>query len=164
MLLPGRNVALMEGYGWEYAVFAEGWVPQVFQPDPDTLEEKEYSEASSAMIINVDISKNAVIIRVPLSFLGDGNPEDWAYTAVVLSQEGYPTEGVLRVRNIAPDAAQWVFGGGGGYANETRIIDLILPADAEWDQATLLGDFEGIFGSVEGLTPDDYARVPMLVP
>jgi alpha-amylase/alpha-mannosidase (GH57 family) len=162
MLLPGRNAALMSGYGWEYAVWAEGWTPQVVQPDPDTLEPKDYSEASSAMMINVDIAKNAVIIRVPLSFLGEGNPEDWAYAAVVLGQEGYPTEGVWRVRNVAPSSAQWVFGGGTGDANATRIIDLILPASSEWDQASLLADFEGVFGSLESLTPDDFAQIPML--
>ncbi len=31
-------------------------------------------------------------------------------------QEGYPTEGVWRVRNIGLQAAQWVFGGGLGHA------------------------------------------------
>jgi alpha-amylase/alpha-mannosidase (GH57 family) len=162
LLLPGRNAALMEGFGWEYAVWAEGWTPQVVQPDPATLEPKDYSEASSAMTINVDIAKNAVIIRVPLSFFGEGNPEDWAYTAVVMGQEGYPTEGVWRVRNVAPDAAQWVFGGGTGGANYPRIIDLILPADAEWDQAALLSTYESVFGSLDALTPDDFAQVPML--
>ena len=161
MLLPGRNAALMAGYGWEYAIWAEGWTPQVVQPDPNTLEPKEYSEASSAMTINVDISKNKVIIRVPLGFLGDGNPEDWAYAAVVLGQEGYPTEGVWRVRNVEPNAAQWAFGGGLGYANSTRIIDLVLPSDSELDQAALLSDYPGIFGSVDGLTPDDYAQISM---
>jgi alpha-amylase/alpha-mannosidase (GH57 family) len=164
MLLPGRNAALMEGFGWEYAVWAEGWTPQVVTPDAETLEPKDYSEASSAMIINVDIAKNAVIVRVPLSFLGDGNPEDWAYAAMVLGQEGYPTEGVWRVRNVAPSKAQWVFGGGTGEANATRIIDLILPVSEEWDQASLLADFEGAFGSLDSLTPDDFAQIPMLTP
>jgi hypothetical protein len=136
----------------------------VLQADPDTLEPKEYTEASGALIINVDISKNSVVLRLPLSFLGDGNPEEWAYTAVVLGQEGYPTEGVWRVRNVAPSKAQWVFGGGTGDANQTRIIDLVLPETSEWDQAALLSDFEGIFGSLEGLNPDDFAQVPMLKP
>ena len=38
MLMPGRNAALQEGYGWEYAIWAEGWTPQVVMVDPDTLE------------------------------------------------------------------------------------------------------------------------------
>jgi alpha-amylase/alpha-mannosidase (GH57 family) len=164
MLVPGRNAALMEGFGWEYAIWAEGWTPQVVIPDKETLEPKQYSEASSAMTINVDIGKNAVIIRVPLSFLGDGNPEDWAYAAVVLGQDGYPTEGVWRVRNVEAESAQWAFGGSTGGANYPRIIDLILPIDSDWDQATLLSGYERVFGNVDDLTADDFAQIPMLKP
>ncbi len=164
MLLPGRNAALMEGFGWEYAVWAEGWTPQVVVPDEETLEPKQYSEASSAMTINVDIGKNAVVIRVPLIFLGEGNPEDWAYTAVVLGQDGYPTEGVWRVRNVEAESGQWAFGGGSGGANYSRIIDLILPPDSAWDQAALLSGYERVFGSVESLTADDFAQIPMFIP
>ena len=164
MLLPGRNAALMSDYGWEMAIWAEGWTPQVLQPDPDTQEPKEYSEASSAMTILVDSAQSTVTIRVPLSFLPEGNPEEWAYAAVVLGQEGYPAEGVWRVRNIGLQSAQWVFGGGTGHANQTRIIDLVLPESSEYDQATLLGDYPGIMGSLDGLTPDDFAQIPMLIP
>jgi carbohydrate-binding DOMON domain-containing protein len=33
LLLPGRNAALTEGNGWEYAVWAEGWTPLFISPD-----------------------------------------------------------------------------------------------------------------------------------
>ena len=164
MLFPGRNAALMADYGWEYAIWAEGWTPQVVQPDPETLEPKNYSEASSAMNILVDPAQSTVTIRVPMSFLPEGNPEEWAYAAVVLSQEGYPTEGVWRVRNIGLQSAQWVFGGGPGHANQTRIIDVVIPENSEFDQATLLSDYAGVMGSLDGLTPDDFAQIPMLIP
>ena len=164
MLFPGRNAALMADFGWEVGIWTEGWTPQVHQPDPDTLEPKEYSEASSAMTILVDAAQSTVTIRVPISFLPNGNPEEWAFAAVVLGQEGYPTEGVWRVRNIGLQSAQWVFGGGEGHANQTRIIDLVLPEGSAFDQATLLGDYPGIMGSLDGLTPDDFAQIPMLFP
>jgi alpha-amylase/alpha-mannosidase (GH57 family) len=162
MLLPGRNAALMDGYGWEFAIWAEGWNSQVVQTSPETLQPLSYSEASSAMKIMVDASQNAVVIRVPLSFLGEGNPEDWAYTAVVLGQEGYPSEGVWRVRDVEPNAAQWRFGGAPAASNHTRIIDLILPGDAELDQTLLLSDFPTTQGSIDALSPDDFAQLPML--
>ncbi len=162
MLLPGRNAALEEGFGWEVAIWAEGWVPQVLQVDPETLEAVSYSEASSGMKLMVDAANNAVIVRVPLSFLPEGDPADWAYAAAVLGQEGYPSEGVWRVRNVEAVSAQYSFGGAPADVNHTRIIDLILPEGVEPDQATLLSNYPSIQGSIDSLTPDDFAQIPML--
>jgi hypothetical protein len=164
MLLPGRNAALMAEYGWEYAIWVEGWNSQILKSDPDTLVPLPFSEATSALRIMVDPAQNAVIIRVPLSFLGEGNPEDWAYAAVVLGQEGYPAEGVWRVRDVEPNPAQWRFGGAPeGSKNHTRIIDLVLPAEARFDQATSLSDFPISQSSPDTLSPDDFAQIPMLM-
>ncbi len=35
LLLPGRNAALTADFGWDYAVWAEGWTPGVYQPGPE---------------------------------------------------------------------------------------------------------------------------------
>lgn len=164
MLLPGRNAALEQGFGWEYAVWAEGWEPQVVQVDPDTQDPVNYSEASSAMRIIVDTAKNEVIIRVPLNFLPEGDPMEWAYAAAVLGQEGYPSQGVWRVRNVEPTAGQYAFGGAPEDVNHTRIIDLILPGDAETDQAERLSDYPSSQDSIDDLNPEDFAQIPMLKP
>ena len=165
LLLPGRNAALMAGYGWEYVLWVEGWTAAVQRSDPDTLAPLLYSEASNAMRIMVDPVQNAVVVRLPLSLLGEGNPEDWAYAAVVLGQEGYPAEGVWRVRDVEPNAAQWRFGGAPeGSKNHTRIIDLLLPPEAEFDQATLLSTFPASADRPDALGPDDFAQIPMLTP
>ena len=58
----------MEGYGWDYSIWIEGWGSQVVRADPETSEPKIYSEASSAMRLIVDAAKNTVTVRVPLSF------------------------------------------------------------------------------------------------
>jgi hypothetical protein len=163
-LLPGRNAALVEGFGWEYAVWAEGWTPQVLQAEPGTGSAVAYSEASSAMKIIVDSAKNEVIIRVPLTFFGEGQPEDWAYAAVVLSQEGYPSEGVWRVRDVAPTPAQYLLGGGPVDVNHTRIIDLILPEGAVKDQAAWLSLYPRSQDAIDALSPDDFPQIPMLEP
>jgi len=162
MLLPGRNAALEEGFGWEVAVWAEGWTPQVIQSDPETLEPKAYSEATGGMKVIVDLANNTVVIRIPLSFLPEGSPEDWAYAAAVLGQEGYPAEGVWRVRNISLTAAQYQFGGSPGDSNHTRIIDLVLPESFEPDQAALLSNYPSVVASLDLLNPDDFAQIPML--
>jgi len=163
-LLPGRNAALVEGYGWEYAIWAEGWNPQVIQVDPETQMPVTYSEASSAMKIIVDTAKNEVVIRVPLQFFGESQPENWAYSAVVLSQEGYPSQGVWRVRDVAPDPAQYLLGGGPGDVNHTRIIDLILPNEALRNQTNWLSDYPSTQEAIDTLTPDDFPQIPMIEP
>ncbi len=162
MLLPGRNAALQEGFGWEYAVWVEGWTPQVIQADPDTLEAKSYSEASSGMKVMVDAGQNAVTVRVPLIFFPEGNPADWAYAAVVLGQEGYPAEGVWRVRDVEQASAQYRFGGAPLDINHTRIIDLILEEGVEPGQAALLSDYLSSIDAIGTLSPDDFAQIPML--
>jgi len=134
----------------------------VVQSDPDTLEPKDYSEASSSMKIVVDSNQNLVTIRVPLSFLPEGDPATWAYAAAVLSQEGYPAEGVWRVRDVSLQSAQWVFGGSTGDVNHTRIIDLIWPEGSDMNQADILGNYPSKTGSLDSLTPDDFSQVPML--
>lgn len=164
MLLPGRNAALQENYGWELAIWAEGWNSQVVQPDSETLEPKNYSEASSAMKLVADSNQKTITIRVPLSFLPEGDPATWAYAAVVLSQEGYPTEGVWRVRDVNKYPEAYRFGGGAEDATHTRIIDLVLPEGGEFDQAQLLSEYTSVLGSLDGLSPDDFAQVPMIVP
>ena len=164
LLMPGRNAALAEGFGWEYAVWTEGWTPQVVQVDPETLEPKEYTEATGGMTIAVDPASSEVVVRVPLSFLPDGDPAEWAYAAAVLGQEGYPSEGVWRVRNVSLYAGQYIFGGASGDSNHTRIIDLILPEGQTPTQEEWLSDYESVNGSMDEMTPDDFAQIPMLVP
>ncbi len=163
MLLPGRNAALNEGSGWEYAIWIEGWTPQVVQPDPETLEPKNYSEASSALSITVDAAKNTVTARVPKIFFPEGDPADWAYAAVVLGQEGYPAEGVWRVRNVSLMAAQWLFGGATLDSNHTRIIDLVLPESADASQAELLSNYPSTNDPIDSLNPDDFSQIPMML-
>ncbi len=158
LLLPGRNASLPEGSGWEYAVWAEGWTPQILQVDPDTLDPIEYSEATGGMKVIVDTAKNTVTVRVPLSFLSEGDPANWEYAAVVLGQEGYPTEGVWRVRNVNAIAAQWAFGGAPNDINHTRIIDMI----SSQDQVPFLSSYPSATGSLDSLGPDDFPQIDLL--
>ena len=163
MLMPGRNAALQEGYGWEYAIWAEGWTPQVVMVDPDTLEPKEYTEATGGMTVVVDSANNQVVVRVPLSFLPEGNPADWGYAAAVLGQEGYPTEGVWRVRDVSTYPAQYLFGGGPADSNHTRIIDLIVPEGQSPNQEEWLSNYPSTVGSLDDMTADDFPQVPVMV-
>ena len=162
MLLPGRNAALSAENGWEVAVWVEGWTSQVVIPDPEAANAPiNFTEASSAIRVYVDTGRNAVVASVPVEYFGEGDPTTWAYAAVVLGQEGYPAEGVWRVRDVSTQAAQYKFGGAAADNNHTRIIDIALPAGFTPDQATSLGTYASSTKPLEQLTPDDYAIVPL---
>jgi carbohydrate-binding DOMON domain-containing protein len=87
------------------------------------------------MSISVLASEGRVTVRVPLSALPeDYDPVTTAFAVALLGQEGYPSAGVRRVRDIAPMAAQWKFGGGDSSKGDTRVVDAI---DPEGDQPSL---------------------------
>lgn len=160
LLLPGRNASLATGYGWEFALWAEGWTPGIYAPDAQTLEPKPVNNADLKII--VDPGAQSVTMRVPREVLGDGDPATWGYTAVVLGQEGYPATGVWRVRDVGVDAAEWRFGGGVSDSNHTRIIDLAWPGEAAVSQEDMLGKYPSSNASVGTLRAEDFPQLEML--
>lgn len=156
-LLPGRNLALQEGFAWDYAVTAEGWEPGIFTPGEGG---PERIAGRGQFFILADSGQQKVTLRIPKSILGD-NPQDWRYAAMVLGQEGFPAGGVMRVRDVTPAAQQWRFGGAPpGSANHTRVIDFVWPEAGA--QETWLSDFTPHSGSQTDLVEEDFAQVPML--
>ena len=156
-MLPGRNLAFQEGYAWDYAITIEGWEAGIFVPGSGGPEKVA---ASSQFMILTDADQRRVTVRIPKSLLGD-NPSEWHYAAVVLGQEGFPSGGVMRVRDVNPVSEQWRFGGApSGTTNHTRVIDLVWPIEGE--QEAWLSDFSPNSAPQGQLTADDFARVPML--
>ena len=160
LLLPGRNASLAEGNGWEFTVWAEGWNSGIYAPDAATGEPKQLNVSYK---IIVDPARQTVTLRVPKEALGEGDPADWGYVAVVLGQEGYPSTGVWRVRDIQTTAAQWKFGGAPEGTNHTRIIDLAWPADAEGTQEEFLSTYASSSAAINTLTEGDFAQIPLLL-
>ncbi len=159
LLIDGRNTALGPDDGWEYAITAEGWEPAVFVADGDGSVE----ETTPTFKIITLADRGRVILRIPLATLGGGDPTTWGYAAVVMSQEGFPSSGVRRVRDVLPSAEQWRIGGGPVDGNHTRILDIAHPEAGVQEAA--LSDYPPITGqSVDTLTPDDFAQIPLLVP
>lgn len=127
-LLDGRNAGLTDENGWEAAVTIEGWDSAVATASGDG-----YDETSPTMSITVLATEGRVTVRVPLSSLPDGyDPATAGFAVAVLGQEGFPSAGVRRVRDVTPAASQWTFGGGDD--NGTRVIDALDPTG---DQALL---------------------------
>jgi hypothetical protein len=79
-----------------------------------------------------------------------------------MGQEGYPTTGVWRIRDVNPVAEQWRFGGAGATTNHTRVIDLAWPEGDSITQIEMLSGFEPLNVSVDKLEPDDFAIVELI--
>lgn len=162
MFLEGRNAALPEGSGWDYAIWVEGWNQQVLVPD-DNNRPVALSGSNVRVVVNPESGEVSVI--VPKAVLADiGAPEDAAYTAAVMSQDGFPAPGVRRIRGVAETGAQWVIGGGSGAVNQTRIMDLAWPIGATPTQEEFLSDIPAFDGGAADLRADDLAIVPLNIP
>jgi carbohydrate-binding DOMON domain-containing protein len=157
LMLPGRNAALSADYGWDYAIWVEGWYPGIYVPGPDGPEQVDVQ-----WTVLVDPGQSKITVQVPKDLLGD-EPANWSYAVAVLGQEGYPATGVWRVRDVEATAKQWRFGGAPDDTNHTRILDLAWPAEAAPDQAAILSSYVPSHETnMDALGPDDFAQVPML--
>ncbi|MFH2072392.1 MAG: glucodextranase DOMON-like domain-containing protein, partial [Actinomycetota bacterium] len=155
-LIDGRNAALKSGNGWEYGVTIEGWMPAVYTADAggETLE-----TTPTIRIITLG-DKRKVIARIPLAVFGGGDPSTWGYAVALMSQEGYPSSGVRRIRDVMPNAEQWRLGGGPAAGiSHTRIMDVAWPEEGV--QEAMLGTWT-IAESIAELRPDDFGLVPLL--
>lgn len=117
-LIAGRNASLEPGHGWETALTIEGWEPALM-----SATDTGYEETTPTFEVTAFPGEGRVVVRVPRSLFPEGDPLTWAYSGMVLSQEGFPSAGVRRVRDVAPTAQQWRIGGGDS-ASGPRVIDL----------------------------------------
>jgi carbohydrate-binding DOMON domain-containing protein len=155
-LLPGRNLSLAEGEAWDYAITAEGWEPGIFIPGADGPQ--QVASANEFEIL-VDPDQREVTIRVPKAILGE-QPEAWRFTALVLSQEGFPSEGVMRARDVTPVAEQWRIGGApANSTNHTRALDLVWPEAGQ--QEAWLSDISPTGTPQTELAAEDFARISL---
>lgn len=79
------------------------------------------------------------------------------------SQDRNPATGVWRVRDVNPQAEQYRFGGGSDDLNHTRIIDYAWPVTGIPSQESMLATYKAIRGNSDGLKPDDYPRISMIL-
>jgi alpha-amylase/alpha-mannosidase (GH57 family) len=156
LLIPGRNAALAEENGWEYAVTVEGWDPSLYIAAGDGS--REETKPSFDVVTFGDEGK--VVIRVPRSLFAADDHTAWGYGAAVMSQDGFPSSGVRRIRDVETAAQQWRLGGAPADVNHTRIIDLAWSGPGTQEEF-LLGYASR--DSIEGLGPEDFGVLPLLV-
>ncbi len=172
-LLPGRNAALPAGQGWEFAIWAEGWTPGLYGPPTATSPQPVQIGDQSTLNIVSDPGQQRITIRVPKKVLAEYlgvevaalNPASWGYLGVVLSQEGYPSSGVWRVRDVEASAQQWRIGGAPADTNHTRILDVAYGAGFSPTQEEALSTYPpSTETNLDALGPDDFAQLPLVRP
>jgi len=156
--------------GWDVAIWAEGWTPGIFTPP--TAEGSEPVKVGGAESLNIvaDSGQHRITIRVPKDVLAKAlgmsvehmNPRQWKYLGIVLSQEGFPSAGVWRVRDVNPKPAQWRLGGAPDDTNHTRIIDVAYPPEHQPTQEKALSTYPPSHEPADKLGPDDFPQLPML--
>ena len=152
--LPGRNASWESGSGWDRALTIEGWYPALYVAEADGTT----TETEPTFKVLVFSDKGRVTVRIPRELFGDGDPSEWSYAVAVMSQEGYPSNGVRRIRDVETAAAQYRIGGGDGAINGTRILDLLAPVSGL--QEAMLAGYDPITtGSVDDLGDDEFAQV-----
>jgi len=155
-LIAGRNAALAAGNGWEYGITLEGWQPAIYTADPDGTT----IETTPSFDVAVFGDKGKVQMRIDRSLFADGDLSSWGYAVAVMSQEGFPSSGVRRVRDVGADSGQWVLGGAPPDANHTRIVDVAWAMPGE--QETLLSSYPAV-NDMGGLTADDFGVIPLIL-
>ena len=96
-------------------------------------------------------------VRIPRDLFGRGSPADWTYAVAAVSQEGSPSAGIRRNRDVEATPDQWRIGGGDGSINRTRILDAIVAEPGL--QEAMLPDYDPVTtGSVDDLSENEFAQ------
>ena len=156
-LVDGRNAALDENAGWERALTVEGWEPALFTATSDD----DIDETQPTFTTLVFGDKGRVVVRLDRNLFPDGDPSTWGYTVAVMSQEGFPSSGVRRIRDVEATAEQYRLGGSDGSINATRIIDVLWPEEGFQEQM-LTPRVPISSGDLDDLTPDDFGQLTPL--
>ncbi|HLF25292.1 MAG TPA: glucodextranase DOMON-like domain-containing protein [Anaerolineae bacterium] len=148
------------GSGWDVALWAEGWTPQIHAPGADG----QPKQLSSEFKVLVDPAAQTATLRVPREVFGaDFDPVRAGYLGIVMSQDGFPAQGVWRVRDVLKTAEQWKLGGAPDNTNHTRVIDAAIPAEAIQSQEVLLSTSPSFQEPrLDALTPDDFPQLPVV--
>ena len=156
-MIDGRNAALDENHGWERALTVEGWEPALFTATSDD----DINETQPTLTILVFGDKGRVVVRMARDLFPDGDPSTWGYAVAVMSQEGFPSSGVRRIRDVNANAEQYRLGGSDGSLTATRIIDLLWPDEGIQEQMLTPAN-PVTSGDRDALTPDDFGQVTPL--
>jgi len=145
-----------DGSGWEYHIVIEGWEPQIWK----SLPSGESELVTNQFDIVVVPDKGVIVVKLDIeNQLGGGNPEEWHYGVIMMSQDGYGPNG-SRIREINPSAEQYRGGGAPNVVNHPNIFDVISPNQGvQEDSLSSYGEYEG---SLDDIPTDLLASIPLV--
>lgn len=138
------------------AVTVEGWDSAFYAADRDGM----VAERDPSFDLVVFPAKGRVVVRLARELFPEDDPAGWGYAAALMSQEGFPSAGVRRVRDVEPAAERWRIGGAPKAVNRTRLLDAAWPRSDV--QEELLSTYRAA-DSIDGLMADDFGRIPLLI-
>jgi alpha-amylase/alpha-mannosidase (GH57 family) len=151
-----RFAKMPDGSGWEYHIVIEGWEPQIWK----SLPSGESELVTNQFDIVVVPDKGVIVVKLDIeNQLGGGNPEEWHYGVIMMSQDGYGPNG-SRIREINPSAEQYRGGGAPNVVNHPNIFDVIFPDEGV--QEEFLSSYGNYEGSVDDLPTDLLASIPLV--
>jgi len=151
-----RFAKMPDSSGWEYHIVIEGWEPQIWK----SLPSGESELVTNQFDIVVVPDKGVIVVKLDIeNQLGGGNPEEWHYGVIMMSQDGYGPNG-SRIREINPSAEQYRGGGAPNVVNHPNIFDVIFPDEGvQEDSLSSYGEYEG---SVDDISTDLLASIPLV--
>jgi hypothetical protein len=151
-----RFAKMPDESGWEYHIVIEGWEPQIWKSLPGG----ESELVTNQFDIVVVPDKGVIVVKLDIeSQLGGGNPEEWHYGIIMMSQDGYGPNG-SRIREINSSAEQYRGGGAPNVVNHPNIFDVIFPEGGVQEEfLSSYGDYEG---SVDDIPTELLASIPLV--
>jgi len=151
-----RFAKMPDESGWEYHIVIEGWEPQIWKSLPGG----ESELVTNQFDIVVVPDKGVIVVKLDIeSQLGGGNPEEWHYGIIMMSQDGYGPNG-SRIREINSSAEQYRGGGAPNVVNHPNIFDVIFPeGGVQEEYLSSYGDYEG---SVDDIPTELLASIPLV--
>ena len=151
-----RFAKMPDGSGWEYHIVIEGWEPQIWK----SLPSGESELVTNQFDIVVVPDKGVIVVKLDIeNQLGGGNPEEWHYGVIMMSQDGYGPNG-SRIREINPSAEQYRGGGAPNVVNHPNIFDVIFPDEGV--QEEFLSSYGNYEGSVDDIPTNLLASIPLV--
>ena len=151
-----RFAKMPDESGWEYHIVIEGWEPQIWKSLPGG----ESELVTNQFDIVVVPDKGVIVVKIDIeNQLGGGNPEEWHYGIIMMSQDGYGPNG-SRIREINSSAEQYRGGGAPNVVNHPNIFDVIFPEGGVQEEfLSSYGDYEG---SVDDIPTELLASIPLV--
>jgi carbohydrate-binding DOMON domain-containing protein len=121
--LPGLNVQFAPAAAWEKVVILS---PQASARVSKEVETKAASVKDDVIVpARTKGSGRKITASVDAAALGEGDPSQWGFQAMVQSNEGFPGGNDLLTRKVNEYEGQHRFGGGNDGECDPHVIDLL---------------------------------------